>query len=240
MDWISAAEWWVPTVMVAALAATALLATRRSWTIPVIVVGALAVIGTVRQQTASYTAFTRVATQLRDLSARLDAIGELLPSRSGETPLDTSETVATGIVALSDKVKNLEDQISVLQQKYKTRTIDDATAAKLADYLRSLGTARIVVSSIPNDVEAYDYANRIVAMLRSAGWDALGPETTTINGAAPAMGVQLYVRGEPGLQIAKVLIEAFRKYNIPYQPQVASGETIPDNATVELFVAGKP
>jgi hypothetical protein len=53
MDWISAAEWWVPTIVVAALAATAVLATRRSWMIPVIIVSALAVIGTVRQQTAS-------------------------------------------------------------------------------------------------------------------------------------------------------------------------------------------
>jgi len=240
MDWTSAAEWWVPTVAVMALAAIALFASRRSLIIPVIVVAAAAVIGTVWQQTASRSAFTSVAAQLRDLSARLDAIGQLLPSGAGANSQDTSETVAAGIVALSDKVKNLEDQMSALQQKYKTRTIDDATATKFADYLRSLGTARVVVSCAPNNVEAYDYANRVAEVLRSAGWDAHGPEPTTVNGDAPAMGIQLYVRGDPGQQIAKALIDAFRKYNIPYQPQIASGEMIPDYGTVELFVAAKP
>jgi len=240
MDWTSAAGWWVPTVAVAALAATALFAARRSWIIPVIAVGAVAVIGTVWQQTSSRSAFTSVAAQLRDLSGRLDTISRLLPSGSGGNSQDASETVAAGIVALGDKVKNLEDQISALQQKYKTRTIDEATAAKFADYLRSLGTARVVVSCAPNNVEAFDYANRIAEVLRSAGWDAHGPEPTTVNGDAPAMSIQLYVRGDPGQQIAKALIDAFRKYNIPYQAQVSSGETIPDNGTVELFVAAKP
>jgi hypothetical protein len=239
MEWVSATEWWMPTFAVAIMAVAAALAARRNWLIPVMAVGALALIGTVWQQAASHSAFTSLATQLSDLSSRLETIGKLLPNGTNTTPKDT-DTVAAGIVALSQKIKNLDDQVSVLQQKYKARTIDDAVASLLADYLRGLGTARVVVSCVPDDVEAYGYANRIAEVLRSAGWDALGPETTKVNGDASAMGIQLYVRGEPGQQIAKVLIEAFRKYNIPYQAQISSGETIPDNATVELFIASKP
>lgn len=242
MDWTGAAQWWVPTLAVVVLAVVSLIVVerRRSRIMALMAVAALAIVATVWQQTASHSAFTNIAAELRDLSGRLGTIGELLPNDSGSTPQEVSDSVAAGIVALSQKVKNLEDQISALQQKYKNRTVDDATAGKLADYLRSLGTARVVVSCVPNDVEAYGYANRIVEILRSAGWDALGPETTTVNGDTPAMDIAFYVRGDPGQQVARALIEAFRRFNIPYRPQIAGGETIPDTATVELFVAAKP
>ncbi len=85
------------------------------------------------------------------------------------------------------------------------------------------------------------YANQIANVLRAAGWEALGPETTTIFGEAPAMGITLYVRGaDAPPEAARLLIDAFTRFNIPYQSGVASSDAIPDPATVELFVGRKP
>ena len=39
---------------------------------------------------------------------------------------------------------------------------------------------------------------------------------------------------------AKALVDAFAKFNIPYQSGVIASEMIPDATTVELFVAPKP
>jgi hypothetical protein len=111
----------------------------------------------------------------------------------------------------------------------------------IEEYLRPFGSHRVVVSCAPDDVEAYAYANQIAAMLRAAGWDAPGVETTTIFAMAPVMGVRLYVRsGVAPPDAAKILIDAFTRFNIPFESGVTPSETIPDPATTELFVTKKP
>src|SRR4029077_19746787 len=96
---------------------------------------------------------------------------------------------------LNAKIKDLESQIHALQEKSRSREIDEDAAAKMAEYLRQFGGHRVVVSCLPDDVEAYDYANQIANVLRAAGWEALGPETTTIFGEAPARGVTPFFCG---------------------------------------------
>ncbi len=56
----------------------------------------------------------------------------------------------------------------------------------------------------------------------------------------PSPAISLYVRGGEPPEAAHVLIEAFTRFNIPYQGRVAASDAIPDNETVELFVAKKP
>ena len=77
MDWTGAAQWWVPTFAVVVLAVVSLIVVerRRSRIVLLMVVAALAISATVWQQTASHSAFTSIAAQLRDLSGRLDTIG---------------------------------------------------------------------------------------------------------------------------------------------------------------------
>jgi hypothetical protein len=54
------------------------------------------------------------------------------------------------------------------------------------------------------------------------------------------MGISLYVRNPAAPDAAKILIDAFSRFNIPYQSAIAENDAIPDAATVELFVAKKP
>ena len=39
---------------------------------------------------------------------------------------------------------------------------------------------------------------------------------------------------------AKILLDAFSRFDIPYRSGVTSNDMIPDNTTVELFVSHKP
>jgi hypothetical protein len=236
----SAAEWWVPTIAVAVVTLFGLFLVRRRWAIVFGIVGALAVIGTVWQQTTSRAAFRDDTARLQDMVSRLDQIGRLVPGGQGAGSGDTVHSVAAGIAALNSRIKDLENQIAALQARFTERTIDDATASKLEDYLHGFGSRRVVVSCVPGDVEAYDYANRLAAVLRAAGWDAHGPEQTKIFGTEKAMAIGLYVHGEPAAQTAKILTDAFAKFNIPYQSRIFPNDAIPDADTVELFVAGKP
>jgi hypothetical protein len=236
MSWFGAAEWWVRTIAVGALAITGLLCSRRRLAPLVVIVAALAIIAAVWQQRR----LGDDADQLRELSGRLEAIGQLLPHGAEQTPNDTYNSVAAAIGSLNSRIKDLEDQIGDLQQKYRTRTIDDGTAAKLQDYLRQFGGQRIVVSCALHDVEAYNYADRIATILRAAGWDAPGPETTAIFGDAPSVAVTLYVRPGQPPDTVKILAEAFSKFNIPNKSGLFPAEGVPETAAAELFVPSKP
>lgn len=238
-DWFSAAQWWVPTAAVVVLALVALAATRRRWAPAIAVVGALAVIATVWQQTTTGAAFVDETDRLREVASRLDDIGRLMPRGPGASPGDTFHTVAAGIATLNARIEELETQVAAIQDRYRERTIDDATAGKFEEYLRSFGSRRVVVSCVADNVEAYDYANRLATVLKAAGWDAHGPEATKIFGTTPAIPISLYVHGEPAMETAKILTDAFTRFNIPYKSGIFPNEAIPDAATVELFVASK-
>ena len=54
------------------------------------------------------------------------------------------------------------------------------------------------------------------------------------------MGVTVFVRDPHSPAAAKILIDAFSRFNVPYQTGIAASQTIPDTATVEVFVAKKP
>jgi hypothetical protein len=237
-----AALGWLPTAAVAALALFAIIAllrqpsppSRKYWLAALVVIGAGAIATTAWREHRS-----RVA--LGATRARLDALTRLLHSAPGATPEETFDAAAATIAAQAARIKGLEGRIRTVEEQSRTRTIDPDSAAKLSAYLRPLGGHRVVVSCVPDDVEAYRYANQIANVLRESGWEALGPETTTIFGEAPAMGVTLYVRdGATPPEAATLLLDAFTRFNIPYQSGIAPSDAIPDPETVELFVGRKP
>jgi hypothetical protein len=253
MIWGEAARWWLPTAAVAGLAALAVVAlvrqpwrpTKKYWIAALLLCGVLAIGANFWQHHNTRVALDQETARLREVAARLDELDRLLETgpgtNPGQTPGQTFDTAAAAIVSLNAKIKDLESQIHALQEKSRTREIDGDAAAKMAEYLRQFGGHRVVVSCMPDDVEAYHYANQIANVLRAAGWEALGPETTTIFGEAPAMGVTLYVRsGAAAPDAARLLLDAFARFNIPYQSGIASNDAIPDPATVELFVGHKP
>ncbi len=238
MSWVWAAQSWLPTIAVALMAVLAFLAAlaqaprmaKLYWLIAVLVCGALAIAVAAWQQ-------NRELAQVRELSSHLGALARLLPGGPPASPEQTVDSLATSMYSLNARISELQGQIEALREKTK---IDSAAATKLADYLRPFGSHRVVVSCVPNDVEAFTYANQIGNLLRSAGWDAHGPETTAIFGDAPAMGIRLYVRSGVAPDTAKILLDAFSRFDIPYQSGVTSNDMIPDNTTVELFVSHKP
>ncbi len=138
------------------------------------------------------------------------------------------------------QVQTLENQMANLKESVRGRTLSAGIAAKLADYLRQFGAREVVVSCAPDDIEAYHYATQIADVLKAANWDARGPETTTIFGAVRAMAINVYDNGKSGADTAKILLDGFAKFGVPYQSQVPPSEALPENETVELFVATKP
>ena len=241
MWWVWAAQSWLPTIAVAVMTALALLAAfaqaprmaKLYWLIAVLLCGALAIAVAAWQQ-------SRELAQLRDLSSHLGALARLLPGGPPASPEQTVDSLATSMYSLNSRINELQAQIEALREKGKTRTIDSNTVTKLADYLRPFGSHRVVVSCVPDDVEAFTYANQIANVLRAAGWDAHGPETTAIFGDAPAMGIRLYVRSGVAPDTAKLLLDAFTRFDIPFKSGTTSNDMIPDNTTVELFVSHKP
>jgi hypothetical protein len=218
---------WLPTLLVIVLSAAALTEVgsslaasknRRLWTASILLVGSLAIAGTVWQA-------RKVVDGTKPLVGTTAA--PELPKATHDEP-----TAAD----LTKQVRALEDRISELEARSQARTILPDTAEGLAAYLRQFGNRRVVVSCIPDDLEAYQYANRLVNILRAASWDARGPELTRIFGDVRAPGINVYVGGNNHSDTAEILLGGFTKFSIPFQSRVTPSEAIPDADTVELFV----
>jgi hypothetical protein len=133
----------------------------------------------------------------------------------------------------------LEDRIRELEAGRQFRTITADTANELVTYLKQFGNRRVIISCVPDDVEAYQYANQLANVLKAANWDAQGPELTKLFGDVRAPGVNVYVNADNHSDTARVLLDGFAKFNIPYQSRVTPSHAIPDTETVELFIGTK-
>lgn len=144
------------------------------------------------------------------------------------------------VPALQEQIRSLERQLLRLRHSMTMRQINPVVAKQLAEYLQAFGTHQVVVSCIPNDVEAYDYATQLLNVLRAAKWDARGPELTTIFGNVQSMGINVYDDApSDGDNTINILLTAFAKFNIPFQTRVAPSQ--PQAAdVVELFVGAQP
>jgi hypothetical protein len=177
---------------------------------------------------------------LHGLWGQWDELSRKLPTPAKE-PTGKFDTADNAVASLSAKVAAVSEQIDASKAGgAANRSIDAATATKLSDYLRQSGSYRVVVSCVPGDLEAYTYANQLVAILKSAGWDANGPEATLNVTDKPAIGVMVLMRDPTAPDAAKILLDAFNQMNIPHEPGISANDAIPDTATVELFVAKKP
>lgn len=240
------ALWWVPVVAVLAMTVLALLAAagrppgpaRRGWVLGIVIAGIAAVALTAWRAASDHAALGREAARLAEIGNRLDRLGKLLPQAPGGNPATTFDTVSDAIRSLNARIEELQEQIRAAREASRNRRIDPETASRLAAYLRGLGPYRVVASTVPGDAEAFSYANQFVNILREAGWDALGPETTTIFGTPSYPGVTLFAPSGAAKAVT-ALIEAFTRFNIPYRSGIPPREAIPDPGTVSLFVSGK-
>jgi hypothetical protein len=250
--WLTVAAQWGPAIPAAIVFSIALVEAvalprrvwaKGLWVTAVLACGALASADLNLQQqqsrAASQAATGEEIAALRGLWSQWDALSQTLPP-SGETPAASFDTIDDALASLSLQVAQIDRRIAALRVQYKGRAIDEETAGKLADYLRQSGSFPVVVSCVPDDIEAYGYANQLVNILRAAGWDAHGPEISAVRPGAAAMGVSVFVRDPHSPGAAKILLDAFTRFNIPFQSGIAASEAILDAATVELFVAKKP
>jgi hypothetical protein len=242
------ALFWLPTAAVTAVALLAVIVAlaqpprlvKAVWIVTTLLFGAAAVAATAWQQQQNRAELQGQTDKLRGVGSHLDEVGRQLPAVPESAPAANFDGFQAAVETLNAKIDALGSRIQAFREKSRNREIDPQTAAKMAEYLRQFGGNRVVVSCVPNDVEAYGYANQIAAMLRAAGWDAHGPEETKIFGDAQGMGVTMYIRGGGrAAETARILLDAFARFNIPYKSGIASSDANPDPATVELFVGRK-
>jgi hypothetical protein len=242
------ALFWLPTAAVAVVSVFAVIIAlaqpprpaKAVWLALSLLLGGAAIAATAWYQLQSRSEGPAQLAQLHEVGARIDELGRNLPPPAAPAPADNFDSFGAAIDTLNGKAAALGGRIQALREEKKNREIEPQTAAQLSEYLRQFGSARVVVSCLPNDVEAFGYANQIANVLRAAGWDAHGPEETTIFGNAQGMGAILYVH--PGTQappVAKILLDAFARFNIPYKAGITPSDAIPDPATVELFIGHK-
>ena len=218
---------WLPPLFVIVMTALALTATgsppaapsgRRYWMASILVFGCLAITATVWPD--------RWRAEETWTLAGTSAIPQVSPAvLNGPSAAD-----------LTRRIKALEDHVKELEAGRRTRSIPQTAVDDLASYLKQFGSRRIIVSCIPDDMEAYQYANQLVNILRAANWEVQGPQITKIFGEVRAPGVNLYVNGDNSPDTVKILLNGFAKFNIPYQSRVTPSGAIPDTDTVELFV----
>jgi len=221
---------WLPILLVIVVTALALtaagsppaaLSSRRLSLASILVFGCLAIAATVwrgqreGEETASLTGTSAAP--------------------SGSPPTFNRSSVSD----LNRRIRALEDHVKELEAGGQTRSIAQTSADDLASYLGQFASRRVIVSCIPDDLEAYRYANQLVNILKTAHWDAQGPQVTKIFGDVRSPGINLYVNGDDRSDTAKILLDGFGKFNIPYQSRVTPSGAIPDTETVELFVGTK-
>jgi hypothetical protein len=220
-------SFWVPTLLVIIETAIALTWAssppaaaigRRSWLAGLFVFGSLAIAATVWQGR-------------QQMDENVGTAGTTLSSQRSARPADFSVESE-----LTRQVKTLEARLRELEKERHSRTIAPETADQFSAYLKQFGTRRVVVSCIPNDLEAYHYANQLVNVLKAGGWEATGPEITKIFGDPRAPGISVYGTNDDNSDTEKILLDGFAKFNIPYQTKVTPSQAISDPKTVELFV----
>jgi hypothetical protein len=218
---------WLPTLLVIIVTALALTTTgsppaapsgRRLWMAGILVFGCIAIGATV------WLELSRV----EETSA--------LAGTSVVPQVPPTVMTAPSTADLTGRIKVLEDHVKELEAGRRARSIPQTAADDLASYLKQFGSRRVIVSCIPDDAEAYRYANQLVNILRAADWEAQGPEVTKIFGDVRAPGINLYVNGDNSSDTVKILLDGFAKFNIPYQSRVTPSGAIPDTETVELFI----
>jgi hypothetical protein len=221
---------WLPTLLAIVVTALALTAagsppaapsSRRLWMSSILVFGCLAIAATVwlgRREAEESTA---------------------LAGTSAAPQIPLAALNGPSVSDLTGRIRALEDHVKELEAGKQARSITQTSADELASYLRQLGSRRVIVSCIPDDLEAYQYANRLVNILKTAHWDAQGPQATKIFGDVRSPGINVYVNGDDRSDTAKILLDGFAKLNIPYQSRVTPSGAIPDTETVELFVGTK-
>ena len=221
---------WLPTLLVILVTALALTAAasppaapsaRRLWMVSILVFGCLAIAATVwlargRAEETSALAGTSAAPRVPPAAVNVPSTFDL-----------------------TRRIKALEDHVKELEAGRRTRSVAQSAADDLASYLRQFGSRRVIVSCIPDDMEAYQYANQLVNILRAANWEVQGPQVTKVFGDVRAPGINLYVNGDNSSDTVKILLDGFAKFNIPYQSRVTPSGAIPDTETVELFIGGQ-
>jgi hypothetical protein len=218
---------WLPTLSVIVVTALALTAAaspsaapsgRRLWMAGILIFGALAIAATVW------------------LGRREGEEALALVGTSAAPQVPPAALKGPSVASLTFRIKVLEDRVKELEAGRHARSIPQKSADDLASYLKQFGSRRVIVSCIPDDIEAYQYANKLVNILKAANWEAQGPQITKIFGDVRSPGINIYVNGDNSSDTAKILLDGFSKFNIPFQSRVTPSGAIPDTQTVEVFI----
>ena len=151
---------WLPTFFVILLTAAALTAAeappttlvlRRLRMAGILLLGLLALVSSVMGE--------RKTTQLIADARR--AAGVPAATSTNRAEANTAE--------LAEQVRILKNRVRELEANAGSRLISAAASTKLSEYLQQFGAHPVIVSCIPDDAEAYNYANQITAVRLTEG-----------------------------------------------------------------------
>jgi regulator of replication initiation timing len=136
-------------------------------------------------------------------------------------------------VSSADAAKDIAGRVATLLED---RTIDNAAASRMEATLKTISPAKVRITTVLGDAEAFRYATRIMDILKRAGWQVDGLNQAIFT--APAMGIMMQVADDKHLpREANVLARALHDADIRVAGQLVK-DISPDE--LRLVVGSKP
>ena len=175
------------------------------------------------------TGLTSIATSTSKTSNTLLQLAEQQRRNSG---IPTGLTGAGAAKELADKVAGL----------LSARHIDDQTAAQIERLLRNVPSPpEVLVTTILGDAEAFQYAIRLMDVLRAGGWKVIGPDQGLYGRPITGLVVEVANPKDPAMVgAATALGGAFQSAGIPIVGAPLPPSKAKSPTSIVLLVGSKP
>jgi hypothetical protein len=182
------------------------------------------------------------AKQLAAIKTGLDTLKQLTQSEANEPPGKVLAAAAAKILDLDAKLSKQAKQVQKLEKRTDWREIDQTTGNAMAAELRLAGPHTVIVSTLVGNDEAIHYANRIIEIFRSGGWNVPGkvePEVALMSG--PVVGIHFqFVQGTVP-QGANIFAAILKTHKIEFDPHYwPINKSELENAEFKLLVGSNP
>jgi hypothetical protein len=190
--------------------------------------------GTLNQQSAKLDIITQKAIDDDNLIRSLTTLATTQATQLNDIKSQVANISASKGVNTTAAAKDLASQVA---KRLASRVIDDGGAQKIISELKSVGSQSITVTTVLGDPEAFQYATRIIQILKAGGWQVSGPDQSVFSG--PVLGLIIQIADkEHAPKAAGALQKIFHDNGIDAPGQINSN--LHDPSGVVLIVGSKP